>query len=99
MKGKKFAAAEKHFQEKEVKLRKDIQYWQELAIQRATQIKELEATLKSANSTIEQQRDWIDRLLQYTELSPEDIKAACEKDKAMAACADLILGASKFFRF
>jgi len=99
VKGKKFSAAEKHFQEKEIKLRKDIQYWQELAIQRAAHIKELEAALKSANSTVEQQRDWIERLLQYTELSPEDIKAACEKDKAMAACADLILGASSFWRF
>ena len=99
MKGKKFSAAEKHFQEKEIKLRKDIQYWQELAIQRATHIKELETALKSANSTIEQQRDWIDRLLQYTELSPEDIKAACEKDKQLAACADMFLGATKFFRF
>lgn len=98
MKGKKFSAAEKHFQEKEVKLRRDIHYWQELAIHRAEHIVQLEAALRSANVTIEQQRDWIERLLQYTELSKEDIKTACEKDKALAACADLILGASKFIR-
>lgn len=99
MKGKKFTAAEKHFQEKEVKLRKDIQYWQELAISRAKYITELETALRDVTAKVSQQQDWIERLLQYTELSQADIKAACEKDKQLAACADLILGASKFWRF
>ena len=99
MKGKKFTAAEKHFQEKEVKLRKDIQYWQDLAISRAKYITELETALRDVTAKVSQQQDWIERLLQYTELNPEDIKAACNKDKALASCAEMLLGAGKFFRF
>lgn len=99
MRGKKITAAEKHFQEKEAKLRKEMNDWRTVAIKRAKDIAELEEELKQAKSTIAQQQDWIDRLLQYTELQPADIKAACEKDKAMAACADLLLGADKFWRF
>lgn len=99
MKGKKFTAAEKHFQEKEVKLRKDIQYWQELAISRAKHINELETALRDVTAKVSQQQDWIERLLQYTELSQADIKAACEKDKQLAACAELILSASTFWKF
>ena len=34
-------------------------------------------------------KDWIERLLQYTELSKEDVKKACEKDKAIAGLLDL----------
>lgn len=98
MKGKKFTAAEKHFQEKETKLRKEMNDWRTVAIERAEDIVELEEELRQAKSTIVQQQDWIERLLQYTELSHDDIKAACEKDKAVAACADLLIGASRFFR-
>lgn len=98
MKGKKFTAAEKHFQEKEAKLRKEMNDWRTVAIERAEEIVELKEELRQAKSTIAQQQDWIERLLQYTELSLEDIKAACEKDKAVAACADLLIGASRFFR-
>ena len=99
MKGKKFTAAEKHFQEKEAKLRKEMNEWRTVASERAENIVELEEELRQAKSTIAQQQDWIERLLQYTELSLNDIKAACEKDRAVAACADLILGASTFWKF
>lgn len=98
MKGKKFTAAEKHFQEKETKLRKEMNDWRTVAIERAEDIVELEEELRQAKSTIAQQQDWIERLLHYTELSLDDIKAACEKDKAVAACADLLIGARRFFR-
>ena len=30
-----------------------------------------------------QLKDWVERLLEYTELSKEDIKAVCEKDKRL----------------
>ena len=98
MKGKKFTAAEKHFQEKEAKLRKEMNDWRTVAIERSENIVELEEELRQAKSTIAQQQDWIERLLQYAELSLDDIKAACEKDKAVAACADMLIGASRFFR-
>lgn len=31
----------------------------------------------------EELKEWIERLLEYTELSKDDIKAACEKDRRM----------------
>jgi hypothetical protein len=48
--GKKFDAAEKHFEKKRIK---------------------------------EELKEWIECLLEYTELSKDDIKAVCEKDKRM----------------
>lgn len=48
--GKKFDAAEKHFEKKRIK---------------------------------EELKEWIERLLEYTELSKDDIKAVYEKDKRM----------------
>lgn len=95
--GKKFDAAEKHFQEKLEKLRKEKDYWRGLALEKQQRVSDLETELETAKSTVEQQREWIERLLQYTELSKEEIRAACEKDKNIAACAELILGAKNFF--
>lgn len=95
-KGKKFSAAEKHFQEKEIKLRKEVEYWKCQNIEQAKRAKQLEQELEEAKSTIQSQSDWIERLLQYTELSLEDIKKACEKDKRMAEVAGMMFGVSKF---
>ena len=85
MKGKKFNAAEKHFQKKELALRREITALDDL-------LKEKNALLRDANDRISsletenaKQKEWIERLLQYTELSLEDIKEACEKDKAIAS--------------
>ena len=96
MKGKKFTAAEKHFEQKRV--------------QYARQIKDLNKQLEEARETIrlyksryeqaEQEnhalRDWVERLLEYTELTKEDIAKACEKDKRMAETAEWLQRFSKF---
>ena len=47
----------------------------------------------------QQLKDWIDRLLEYTELSKEDIAAACEKDKKMKESADMMLSLFKMTGF
>lgn len=41
-------------------------------------VSELESELQSKN-------EWIERLLEYTEMTKEDVKAAIEKDKAVAS--------------
>jgi hypothetical protein len=41
-------------------------------------------------------RDWVERLLEYTELTKEDIAKACEKDKQMAETAEWLQRFSKF---
>lgn len=99
MKGKKFTAAEKYFHEKEVKLRKEIQSYRDSIKEKNEMIKALESevdSLKNENVSMEQ---WIERLLEYTELSKEDIKAACEKDKKLARAASLILRIGKFLPY
>lgn len=83
MKGKKFDAAEKHFEKRRTQYEKRIKYLEE----------QLDYTRKELHDTIakydfckrenEELKDWVERLLQYTELSKEDIKEACEKDKRM----------------
>ena len=95
-KGKKFTAAEKHFHEKEVKLKKDMQYWQDRCIELAKRVSELEYALHESKLTIQNQSEWIERLLQYTELDLTDIRAACEKDKKLAEVASMMCGVSRF---
>ena len=80
-KGKNFNAAEKHFEKKRIDYEKRIN---SLSIalsesrRQTSQYKELYEGLKNEN---EQLKAWVERLLEYTELSMEDIKQACEKDK------------------
>lgn len=95
-KGKKFTAAEKHFQEKEEKLRKELKYWENRANEQSSKLLTVCEELASAKVTIQQQQEWIERLLQYTELDLSDIKAACEKDKKMAQAAGMMVGVYKY---
>lgn len=84
MKEKKFDAAQKHFEKKEVELRKRISFLEkQLEAERksAEQSKERIESLEKENA---QMKEWVDRLLQYTELDKKDIKEACEKDKEIA---------------
>lgn len=80
-KGKKFNAAEKHFIEKEIKYQSQIK-----SLTTTIQgIKSSQAELLHKNQVLTdentQLKDWVERLLQYTELSEADIKAVCEQDK------------------
>lgn len=97
MKGKKFDAAEKHFAKKRDEYLK--------------RIKSLEQQLENAHKDTrlyrtqcefyerenEELKNWIERLLEYTELSKEDIKAACEKDKRLGEAAKLLAQFGKLF--
>lgn len=105
MKGKNFTAAEKHF------MKKQGQY--------ESEIKRLKKTIVSLNSSLEeankekeklfienvQIKEWIDRLLSYTELSQDDIRNACEKDKEMAGIMKMFnnlmgfAGGNSLFRY
>ena len=81
MKGKKFTAAEKHFLGEKEKYEKQIKILNE----GNDQIRIQRDKLSSANNKLTEEniqlKNWVERLLQYTELSIEDIKSACEKDK------------------
>lgn len=91
MKGKKFDAAEKHFEKKRIAYEKQIK---ELDRQLECSHRDLRY-FRSRAEFYERENDelkrWIERLLEYTELTKEDIKAACEKDKRMAEAAEWLI--------
>lgn len=95
-KGKKFSAAEKHFKEKEERLRKELKYWEGRANEQSSKLLTVCEELATARATIAQQKDWIERLLQYTELDIEDIKVACEKDKKIGQAAGIMVDVYKY---
>lgn len=81
-KGKKFDAAEKHFMKKETVYKKEI-----AAITAANH--DLRNQLETANNKINdleqknaQLEDWVARLLEYTELTPDELKKAVEANQA-----------------
>lgn len=83
-KGKKFDAAEKHFIEKEKVYQRRILELNNTVKQSAVIKREMFEKIQNLQSENDQLKEWIDRLLSYTELSESDIKKACEKDKRMA---------------
>jgi bisphosphoglycerate-dependent phosphoglycerate mutase len=89
-KGKNFDAAEKHFEKKRIDYERRIK---SLSIalsesrQQTSQYKELYEGLINEN---EQLKAWVERLLEYTELSMEDIKQACEKDKKVGEAMSMM---------
>lgn len=88
--GKKFNAAEKHFIEKEQRYQKQIKNLEQLNAAQDLEIARLKVAIKERDNQILLQTDWINRLLEYTELNKEDIKAACEKDKHVNDLFDAI---------
>ena len=48
-----------------------------------------ENELRAVNSQLSQKEDWIVRLLEYTELSEDDMKAIIDKEKSVAKVANM----------
>lgn len=84
-KGKKFSAAEKHFEKRKLEYERRIKVLTDNLNTATNSLKELNQELSETKAEKAQLEEWIERLLQYTELSKEDIKAACEKDKNAGA--------------
>lgn len=84
-KGKKFDAAQKHFEGKKIELEKQIKALTARVSEQNKTISEQKGQIDALSSENQQLKEWIERLLEYTELSKEDIKAACEKDKKIAS--------------
>ncbi len=84
-KGKKFDAAQKHFEGKKIELEKQIKALTARVSEQNKTISEQKGHIDALSSENQQLKEWIERLLEYTELSKEDIKAACEKDKKIAS--------------
>ena len=83
-KGKKFDAAEKHFEKKRVQYEKRIKDLNQQLENAHRDTRYFRSRYEFLQRENEELKNWIERLLEYTELSKEDIKAACEKDKRAA---------------
>ncbi|WP_301204765.1 hypothetical protein [Bacteroides acidifaciens] len=63
-------------------VRHDLNAYRSLCDQKDTQIRELKERISELESKLQEKEDWISRLLEYTEMNPEDMKRkiSCEKD-------------------
>lgn len=97
MNSKKYNAAEKHFMKQHEKDLKKIKLLETLNKSAHSEINQLSLKVEHLELENEQLSNWVERLLEYSELSHEDIKSACEKDKKLAAAADMVSCFAKFF--
>mgnify|MGYP003288453041 CR=1 FL=1 len=97
MKGKKFDAAEKHFEKKRVAYEKQIKELKEQLERAHRDTNHFRSRAEFYERENDELKHWIERLLEYTELTKEDIKAACEKDKRLAEAAAWLTKFSQLF--
>ena len=95
-KGKKFNAAEKHFEKKRQEYENTIKRIDNALKESRAETIKYKTAYENATTENEQLKAWIERLLEYTELSIEDIKEACEKDKRMGEAVKMLTGLMKF---
>ena len=98
MKGKKFTAAEKHFEKKRVGYERQIKNLNQQLENAHADARLYRSRFELVERENEELKAWIERLLEYTELTKEDIKSACEKDKNMAKAAEWLNTFSSFMR-
>ena len=83
-KGKKFDAAERHFKKKRVELYKRIDHYKDWAQETINENRELKQTVCDLESENAQLKEWIERLLEYTELDKDDVIKAFQQNKKSA---------------
>lgn len=80
-KGKKFSAAEKHFEKKRLILQAEVDYYRTKYVE----LNNEQAQLKDEVNTLELEnvklKELNERLLEHTGLSEEDITQVCEAEK------------------
>ena len=99
MKSKKFNAAEKYFLKKELQYKKQIKLLKEQldsAYEDALLFKKRSELAEKKNDEL---KNWLERLLEYTELSKDDIKQVCDKDKKMAETIECFEKWANFSRY
>ncbi len=89
-KGKKFDAAEKHFEKIKCEYAKTIKHLSIKLDESREEALEYKRLYEEVSGENEQLKAWIERLLEYTELSMDDIKQACEKDKRMGEAVKMM---------
>ena len=84
----KRSAKDMDFERERAKYRKQIRELQSELRAKEARIADLKEELSTKETEITEKEDWIRRLLEYTELSPEELKNLLEKEKATADIMD-----------
>lgn len=84
MKGKKFTAAEKHFEKRRLLYQKQINRLNEQLDNAHSDIRIFKSKYETAERKNEELETLVEKLLEYTDLSVEDIKQACARDERTA---------------
>ena len=93
------------FEKERAKFRKEIKCLQYQIMDMDNQIKELNEVIFERENELRQQAEWIDRLLEYTEMSKADLQKLIESEKDKAEIRERVsttlgiigmIGGSKF---
>ncbi len=92
---RKKSAKDIAFGKERAKFLSEIRRLSDLVSKQQQQIDGLSETVMEKDSVIRQQKDWIERLLEYTELSEEDMKKIIGKDKAESEVVEHLRSVAK----
>lgn len=85
------------FDKERAKFRSEIRKLTDCLNNKQKQIDGLNETIREKDIVISQQKEWIERLLKYTELSEDDMKQLIEKDKKTAEIVDNFASLQQIF--
>lgn len=88
MKNTKKSAKDIAFEKERAKFRGEIRRLTDCLNSKQKQIDKLKEAVGEKDIIISQQKEWIERLLKYTELSEEDMKKLIKKEKKTAEIAE-----------
>lgn len=97
MKEYKKSAKDIAFDKEKTKFRKEIRQLTDCLNDKQKQIDGLNEAIRETNILISQQKEWIERLLEYTELSEEDMKKLLQKEKTTAEIMENFASMQRIF--
>jgi predicted nuclease with TOPRIM domain len=83
LKSKKFDAAEKHFYEKELKLKQQVKHYEERDGILINENERLSKENRKLQTEVSELKDKYNKLLEYSKLSDVDIKNALKRDQSV----------------
>ena len=92
---RKKSAKDIAFDKERAKFRSEIRDLKQDVLDMDEEIKQLKAIISQKENEITERDDWIRRLLEYMEMSEEDLKKFIEKEKKEAEIVDSISNISK----
>ena len=98
-KGKKFNAAEKHFEKKRLQYENEIKYLKNELDTARKQSKHYQDLYEFDERNIEELNKLVDWLLKHAGLSKEEVKDACKKDIEICKAFEWLNNLSGIFRY